>query len=517
MDRILIVGAGTMGAGIAFVAARAGYAVDLVEPDAEMRAKASGAFDASARVRLLESLPPASDAVLAVEAVPERLDLKRDVFARLAESLPPMALLATNTSSLCVSEIARGVAHPERVLGMHFFNPPAAMRLVEIVRGEQTGDEAIERARGFVARFEKTGVVAADTPGFIVNRIARPYYLEALRAYAAGAAPLDELDLLARGIGFRMGPFELMDLIGLDVNLATTQSVYERMQAERFAPVALQREMVAAGRLGRKTKAGFYDYAGGVPAHADDARPSAGEKDDAERIVVIGLSDAALAFTELLSQRFAYVERVENDELFDEIGAEATVVVDVGDGVSDRTDTIRELDGLLPPQTAIFVDAYATDVAALAKRLNHPERLVGYGILGSFDTQRAVEIVDADATGDDALELAAELFEAIGKRVVLVGETPVLFLGRLVGSIVNEAVTAVQEGVASVDDVDLAMRLGTNYPIGPIAWGREIGGARLSRILHRLAAAEGEAFAPHRSLWVLDVEDDADPQAVAPE
>jgi 3-hydroxybutyryl-CoA dehydrogenase len=148
--------------------------------------------------------------------------------------------------------------------------------------------------------------------------------------------------------------------------------------------------------------------------------------------------------------------------------------------------------------------------------MRHPERLVGYGTLGSLASQQAVEIVDSEAVSDDALETGQELFAAIGKGVVLVEQSPALYLGRTVGSIVNEAMIAVAEDVASTDDIDTAMRLGANYPVGPIAWGREIGGARITRILKRLAQAEGEAFAPHRSLWMLDAEMPAEEAAEGP-
>jgi 3-hydroxybutyryl-CoA dehydrogenase len=205
----------------------------------------------------------------------------------------------------------------------------------------------------------------------------------------------------------------------------------------------------------------------------------------------------------------------ENSEAIDEMPLDTTVAIDAGDGVSDRGSFIADLDRLFPPETVIFADAYATDLTALAKHLRHPERVVGFGVLGSLARQSVIEIVDAENTSDDALELAQELFEAIGKRVVLVEDRPGLFLGRTVGSIVNEAVYAVQEEVASPADVDLAMRLGTNYPLGPIAWGREIGGDRVVRILQRLAGAEGAAFAPHRALWVLDVQDEDDAMDVA--
>jgi 3-hydroxybutyryl-CoA dehydrogenase len=423
--------------------------------------------------------------------------------------LPAGALLATNTSSLSVGEIADTVAHPERVLGLHFFNPPAAMKLVEVVAADLTSDEAIERAYAFVEAIGKTAVLAADTPGFIVNRVARPYYLQALRALDRDVASAEELDALARAAGFRMGPFELMDLIGLDVNLATTESVYARTQAQRLAPVDLQRSMVERGRLGRKTGAGFYTYGNGEPERLNlSVEPPQTEPNQDELVAIVGFGGVADELAELMEQHFVNVQRVERDELLDGVSQDATVVIDVGDGTTDRGDAIAALDSLVGEETVFFVDAYATDLSACAKRLKHPERLVGYGILGSLATQRAVEIVDSEAVSDDALALAQEFFESIGKGVMLVEDAPGLFLGRVVGSIVNEAVTAIHEDVATADDVDTAMRLGTNYPIGPVAWGREIGGARISRILQRLAADEGAEFAPHRSLWVLDVEEE---------
>lgn len=517
MSEIIVVGAGTMGAGIALVAARAGFGVDLVEPDASTRVRAkerieteaqrTGLPEAAARIAMHAALPARSTAALAIEAVPERMDLKHAVLAQLAALLPPPAVLATNTSSLAIEAIAAGVATPERVAGIHFFNPPASMELVEIVRGPQTDDATLERAAEFVRAVGKTAAFASDTPGFIVNRVARPFYLQSLRALEAEVAPVAALDALARGAGFRMGPFELMDLIGLDINLATTESIYERIGAERLAPVALQAEMVAANRLGRKTKAGFYEYSSGAHRSEPSELP-AFERDDDERVVVLGFGGAAPELHERLGNAFAHVAAIENDDLLDEMPMDTTIVFDAGDGISDRGDVIRQLDTLLPPETAIFVDAYATDIDALEKKLTHPERLVGYGVLGSLSRQECIEIVDGGSTGDDALELAQEVFERMGKRVVLVGNAPGLFLGRVICSIVNEAVCAVQEGVAGVDDVDLAMRLGTNYPIGPIAWGREIGGTRVSHILRRLAAREGSQYAPNRAVWILDSEDE---------
>lgn len=514
-----------MGAGIAFVAARSGCTVDVVEPDAgardEARARiarsAERANDASiaGRISLLDAIPARSDAAVAIEAVPERIDLKRKVFAALAGAIGAEALLATNTSSLSVDELAEGVERPDRVVGLHFFNPPEAMQLLEIVHGTQTSDDAIDRAYAFAERIGKTAVSAADTPGFIVNRVARPYYLQAMRALASGTASVEELDALARSAGFRMGPFELMDFIGLDVNLATSESVYERTDEGRFAPPALQREMIAQGRLGRKSGAGFYDYRDGVPPRLDVSVPEGDAPPNAdEAVVILGFGGVADELAESAERHYARVSRIENDELLDEISLDATIVVDVGDGFTDRAEIVAELDGMLGEETVFFVDAYATNLAACAQRMRYPGRLVGYGVLGSFGGQRAVEIVDSDDVSDDALALAQEFFASLGKGVVLVEDTPALFLGRVVGSIVSEAMATVHDEVATPDDVDAAMRLGTNYPIGPIAWGREIGGKRIARMLQRLARAEGEEFAPHRSLWVLDVDEEAASAAV---
>jgi 3-hydroxybutyryl-CoA dehydrogenase len=518
VEKIVVVGAGTMGAGIALAAAAAGFDVSLVEPDAAARdnakariakdSKRAGAAGAAERIDLYETVQPDAMVIAAIEAVPERLELKRAVFAQLASALGDDVLLATNTSALSVSDIAESIGTPHRVVGLHFFNPATVMKLVEIVRTADTSERVIEQARSLVLRMNKTPVLAADTPGFIVNRVARPYYLQAMRAYEEGVAPIEDLDRLARGVGFRMGPFELMDMIGIDVNLATSESIYERTNERRLEPVDLQRQMVAQNRLGRKTGAGFYDYSNGTSARNDAVpEPAAGMNVD-ENIVILGYAGLALELEEMLSARYQNVQLWEDEESLDAIPLDTTMVFDIGDGKSDRTAIIASLDSLLPAETMIFVDAYASDAGAMAKRTRHPERVIGYGILASLAHQRVVEIVDAESTSDDALELAQDVFESIGRSVVLVENSAGLFLGRTIGSVVNEAVTVVDSHIASAEDVDLAMRLGTNYPQGPLEWGREIGGDRIVRILQRVAGAEGAAFAPHRALWVLDVQEE---------
>lgn len=277
-----IVGAGTMGSGIAVVAARAGLTVILYDafPDALPRAAEriradmkrngpageAGARDAEttfSRISFSSAMESLSPADTVIEAASEDMKVKSDLFRSLDRMVPPPAILATNTSSLSVTTLSMVVADPGRVVGMHFFNPPARMDLVEIVRGRATSPETVEATVALAVAMKKIPVVCRDTPGFIVNRIARPFYGEALRLLGEGVAPLEQIDdIVTRSGGFPMGPFVLMDLIGIDINYAVTVSVFEQFFHEpRFRPHPIQRQMVEAGTLGRKTGRGFYDYA----------------------------------------------------------------------------------------------------------------------------------------------------------------------------------------------------------------------------------------------------------------
>ncbi|NJD28686.1 MAG: 3-hydroxybutyryl-CoA dehydrogenase [Chloroflexi bacterium] len=283
---LAVIGAGTMGAGIAQVALEAGWEVRLqdVTPGAVERARerirdgltrrASRAvpdpaqrdgFVAGYLAHLRDAPSPAeaaAEAALVIEAVVEDLDAKRALFAELDEAADQGTILATNTSALSVSDIGHGVRiAPERVLGLHFFNPAPLLPLVEVVRAARTADWALERAAAFVEGWGKTPIRCADSPGFIVNRVNRPFTLEALRLLHSGAATVEAIDTAVVEAGFPMGPFTLMDLIGIDVNLAAARSLFEAFgRPPRFRPSPIQEELVAAGRLGRKTGEGFYRY-----------------------------------------------------------------------------------------------------------------------------------------------------------------------------------------------------------------------------------------------------------------
>jgi 3-hydroxybutyryl-CoA dehydrogenase len=331
-----VVGAGTMGAGIAQLAVEAGHRVLLHDVDADAiergRARIRSGLERRAmrldldpdsaddwvdgRLELLVAAPAieavAEGSELVVEAALEDLGAKRAIFRRLDQVAPDATLLATNTSALSVTEIAAATTRRARVLGLHFFNPAPVMPLVEVVAGSATSPGTIEQAAALAASWGKVPVRCADTPGFIVNRVNRPFTLEAMAILESGRGSVDAIDAAVRAAGYPMGPFELMDLIGIDVNLAAAFGIYERARssgdplAERFRPSSIQERLVADGRLGRKTGAGFYEYSpdgratGPAAGIASGGRPDEAAQPEAvaERITVAIVNEAYRALGE---------------------------------------------------------------------------------------------------------------------------------------------------------------------------------------------------------------------------
>jgi 3-hydroxybutyryl-CoA dehydrogenase len=384
VSRVGIVGAGTMGRGIAQLAALGGYETVLYDPLPGVANKGAAALredlnkgasrgrwseeDATAaaqRVQPAEEVGQMAGAELAIEAAPERLELKRQIFNQLTETLGPKAVLASNTSSLRVSEIAEGVPNPERVVGMHFFNPPPLMKLVEIVAAERSSEQALAAANEVGERMGRTPIRAKDSPGFVANRLARPFSLESLRILGDGVADAATIDRIVRlGGGFRMGPFELLDLIGLDVNLEIARSFFAQGgEVERWRPSPIQEQLVAEGKFGRKSGHGYHDY---------------------------------------------------------------------GEG-SDRQ-----------PDPELGIDVPTLDPEQLAK-----------------------------------IDPAAEQV-----------------LTRLFAQIANETAFALEEQIASPEDMDTAMRLGFNWPVGPLHFAELIGPHRAVELLEQLGATDGAAYQP---------------------
>ena len=425
VERVGVVGAGTMGAGIAQLAALARFDAYLHDPVPEalrggeerLRAALAKGADrgrwtqaeaeaASARLRATPRLEDLAGCDLVIEAAPEDLGLKRELFARLAGVCGTEAILATNTSSLSVTAISSGLERPERACGMHFFNPPALMRLVEVVAGDRTSEQTLAIASEVARAMGREPIRAADAIGFVANRTARPFTLEALRLLGEKIATHDQIDRIVRmGVGFRMGPFELMDLVGVDVNLEVAKSFWEQSSHEpRWQPHPIQARMVAEGRLGRKVGRGYYDYSHGLH-RPDDPEPTGREP---------GWS--------------------QNAEIEDSVHFQA---------------------------------------------------------FPRLDTATLVELARTPATISAEAETAETYFRSMGKHVEWVGDAPGLVLGRILAQIVNEAHFAVGQGVATPEDVDVAMRLGFNWPRGPFEWAEAIGPARVVRVLDGLRSELG--------------------------
>jgi 3-hydroxybutyryl-CoA dehydrogenase len=477
VGRLGVVGAGTMGAGIAQLGCAAGIVTVLHDPvpealghGAEGVRKGLARWAEKGRVEpdaggLLETAPELGGLAacdLVIEAAPERTDLKRELFAALSEVCGPSTVLATNTSSIPVTSLASAAAHPENVVGMHFFNPPPLMRLLELIRADQTGEHAVALAREAGEAMGKDVILASDGPGFLVNRCGRPFYTEALRSLQERIATHDQIDRICRmGAGFRMGPFELMDLVGIDVGLAVARSFTELSFGEpRWRPNPIQARMVAAGRLGRKAGRGYYDYGGDGPHRPEDPQPPDLGGGDGTAVAIVG--DGALAD--------GLRERARAAGYHLEQGAPAELVVDAGVRPAEH----------LPTGAPVLALCAAGTLAARGEA-----GAVGFHALPPLADCRLVELTRLPTTPSFAAEAAERFLATLGFAVEWVGDAPGLVLGRSVCQLVNEAAFAIGEGVGSADDVDIGLTLGLNHPRGAVAWSREIG------LDHVLAVLDG--------------------------
>ena len=467
-----IVGAGTMGAGIAQVAAAVGHPVRLydVRPNAarvacEQIAKSLAALVDKGRLTEAEragqlaliipvaGLAELADATLVVEVIVEDLQAKQNLLRELELHVGSHAILASNTSSISITALANGMQHPERVAGMHFFNPVPLMKLVEVVSGAETSDLVAAQITELARLWGKQPVQAKSTPGFIVNRIARPFYAEALALLQEQAGTPAQLDSAIRSAGFRMGPCELMDLIGHDINYSVTMSLYEASYGDkRYVPSLVQKTLIDGGRLGRKSGRGFYTY----PSPASDIAPPDGK---ADRIEIVGGSEVINNLMYFLKRRSADFDhdvsskwngmRIGNVDLHISDGRSAAQL-----SAELRTDFLGVLDlPLLSEKSTSLCLAYGPEVSAAQR-----------------------EVV--------ARTLAGCSLQAIELR-----DVPGLMTGRTVSMLINEACDAVYQGVCDEQAADVAMKLGTNYPAGPFEWLALLGAEYTVTMLNNLYAA----------------------------
>ncbi|MBS3805608.1 MAG: 3-hydroxyacyl-CoA dehydrogenase PaaC [Oleiphilaceae bacterium] len=477
--RVAVIGAGAMGSGIAQVAAQAGHVVYL--HDQREGAASTGrdgvakqlqrrvdknkmqqqeVDDIIGRIHPVSALSEVADAGLVIEAIIEDLEIKRALLNELENLCGEDTIMATNTSSISITALGARMQRPGRLVGMHFFNPAPLMALVEVVKGLATDKAVADRVYATASVWGKKPVVAASTPGFIVNRVARPFYAESFRLLQEQTASAATLDAVIREAGgFRMGPFELTDLIGHDVNYAVTTSVFNAYyQDPRFLPSLVQKELVEAGRLGRKSGQGFFSYGEGIErpvAQTESARPC-----DQTRLIVEGeLGPAAVLVERLGAAGFEIIERDGPGQL--RFG-EAVLALTDGRMASERA----AADGV--------------------------DNLVLFDLAFDYSTTTRLAVTAAGQAATKAIDDACALFQKANIAVSLVDDRPGLVVMRTVAMLANEAADAALQGVASMGDIDLAMRAGLNYPNGPLGWSDLLGAGVVFRVLSNIQNSYGE-------------------------
>ena len=483
-----VIGAGAMGAGIAQSALMAGLEVILHDSNGGALGKAQGEIKgrlarlaekgqmtaeavaaAERRLTLSERLEDMASAQIVVEAIIEQLEPKQRLFKALEEIVPIDTVLATNTSSLPVAAVARVCRHRERICGLHFFNPVPLMRLVEIIRAADTSERTVERASALATRLGKTAVRVKDVPGFLVNLLGRAYLTEALHIQHEGVAPVATIDRIMReAAGFRMGPFELMDLTGIDVNFPATRVVYEGFQHDpRLKTTVLHESLYMAGQLGRKTGRGFYTYGEGNTVAA------AGSDSEVE-----AMSAGSAASTGSAAPSGWIVEENPGFSLLAERGV--------------RLVSASEAELAL-------VSPGGEDAATAAARLGlDPARVVAVDFLGA---ERKFLTLMTPVGGDGRVQKLAAYLRATGLSVAVIQDSPGFVAPRILAMVVNLACELAQVGIGTPADIDVAMKLAQNYPRGPFEWGEWLGAQRVHEILRQMQEVTGsDRYRP--SLWL---------------
>jgi 3-hydroxybutyryl-CoA dehydrogenase len=527
-----VVGMGTMGSGIAEVFARSGLDVVAVEVDDDAlergrghlehstdRAVSRGKLDAAGkaallgRIRLTTSLEDLGDVDLVVEAVPERLDLKERVFTALDRICRPEVILASNTSSLSVTELAVHTGRPGKVVGMHFFNPAAVMRLVEVVRTVVTEPDVAEDVTALAEKLGKSPVVIGDRAGFIANALLFGYLNHAVAMYESSYATREDLDAAMRyGCGYPMGPLALLDLIGLDTAYEILDTMYRQSRDRLHAPAPLLKQMITAGLLGRKVGRGFYTYeAPDSPKVVDDLAGATGSDEAAtarevQRVGVVGTGVMARGIIEVFArsghdvvvrgrsadkasaaveavrrsldkavlkgklaeqERDAALGRITVTTSFDEFADCDLVVEAVAESASLKRTVFETLDEVCKPGAILATTTSSLPVIECAAATSRPADVVGLHFFNPASVMKLVEVVHTISTSPDAVATARAVCEKIGKHPVFCADRAGFIVNALLFPYLNDAVKMLEAHYASVDDIDNAMKVGCGLPMGP--------------------------------------------------
>ena len=531
-SKVGVVGLGTMGAGIAEVLARSGLEVVGVEHDDEGLVRARGHLERSTqravgkgkltseeaerllgRISTGTDLGALADCELVIEAIPERMELKAELFARLDALLPADAVLATNTSALSVTELATGTNRPSKVVGLHWFNPAPVMGLVEVVRTVVTDPSVVEDVQGLVARVGKTGATAGDRAGFIANALLFGYLNNALRMYESRYASREDIDAAMRfGTGHPMGPLALLDLIGLDSAYEILETMYAQSRDHRHAPAPLLKQYVSAGLLGRKTGRGLYTYAApdSPEVVADDSTPtaSAASARPVSRIGVIGTGTMASGIVEVCAKsgydvvfrargddkvaavqkkiegsldkalqrgtlteddRSATLGRITGTTSLDDLADCDLVIEAVVEDLAIKKALFSALDEIVKPGAVLATTTSSLPVIECAQATSRPADVVGMHWFNPATLMKLVEVVPTVTTADDVVATVLEVCAKVRKHPVLCGDRAGFIVNALLFPYLNDAVKMLEAHYATIDDIDFAMTKGCGHPMGPFA------------------------------------------------
>ena len=500
VNTLAIIGTGIMGMGIAQIAAQAGIQVLLFDAKAGAAEQGRQSLQATleklaakgkftdeqlqstlANLTVIENIAKIAEVDVVIEAIIENLEIKQQLFKQLESIVPAETILATNTSSLAVTAIASDCEHPERVAGFHFFNPVPLMKIVEVIPGISTKPSVVETLTTLAKRMGHLGVVAKDTPGFIVNHGGRAYGTEALKILGEGVASFEDIDLILReGAGFRMGPFELLDLTGIDVSHPVMESVYNQYYSEpRYRPHPLTRQMLIGKKLGRKVGEGFYHY-------------TENKKQDGQKVTVDPSKQLPFKTDSDISNLSVWIGAdlaEDKQQLVDYLSANN---ITIDDNDKPNSDSLILL--------AIYGDD--TTNAAIRYQVN-PKQAVAIDMLTDLSKHRT--LMPSIVTQDNFVAQAYALFGRNNKfdkssnegsnasvDATLITESTGFVAQRVVSMVINLGCDIAMQGIASPEDIDNAVKIGLGYPYGPISWGNELGAKRILLILERIYGLTGD-------------------------